>query len=121
MFLGSLFERGGGGARTKSLRKVKDALRAKTRRTHGHSLAVIIDDVNRTLGGWFEYFKHSHPTTFGPLDAWIRMRLRSVLRKRRGGRGRGRGSDHQRWPNRFFAEHELFSLTAARAAAVSPH
>ena len=119
-FLGYHFERGYRWPRTKSLRKVKDALRAKTRRTHGHSLAVIIDDVNRTLGGWFEYFKHSHPTTFGPLDAWIRMRLRSVLRKRRGGRGRGRGSDHQRWPNRFFAEHELFSLTAARAAAVSP-
>ena len=120
-FLGYHFERGYRWPRTKSLRKVKDALRAKTRRTHGHSLAVIIDDVNRTLGGWFEYFKHSHPTTFGPLDAWIRMRLRSVLRKRRGGRGRGRGSDHQRWPNRFFAEHGLFSLTAARAAAVSPH
>ena len=119
-FLGYHFERGYRWPRTKSLRKVKDALRAKTRRTHGHSLAVIIDDVNRTLGGWFVYFKHSHPTTFGPLDAWIRMRLRSVLRKRRGGRGRGRGSDHQRWPNRFFAEHGLFSLTAARAAAVSP-
>jgi RNA-directed DNA polymerase len=119
-FLGYHFERGYRWPRTKSLRKVKDALRAKTRRTHGHSLAVIIDDVNRTLGGWVVYFKHSHPTTFGPLDAWIRMRLRSVLRKRRGGRGRGRGSDHQRWPNRFFAEHELFSLTAARAAAVSP-
>ena len=32
--------------------------------------------------GWFEYFKHSHKTTFPPLDGWIRMRLRSILRKR---------------------------------------
>ena len=119
-FLGYHFERGYRWPRTKSLRKVKDALRAKTRRTHGHSLAVIIADVNRTLRGWFEYFKHSHLTTFGPLDAWVRMRLRSILRKRRDGRGRGRGSDHQRWPNRFFAEHGLFSLIAAWAAAVSP-
>lgn len=119
-FLGYHFERGYRWPRTKSLRKLKDALRAKTRRTHGHSLAVIIDDVNRTLRGWFEYFKHSHPTTFGPLDAWVRMRLRSILRKRRGGVGRGRGSDHQRWPNRLFAEHGLFSLTAAWAAVVSP-
>ena len=119
-FLGYHFERGYRWPRTKSLRKLKAALRTKTRRNHGHSLAVIIDDVNRTLRGWFEYFKHSHPTTFGPVDAWVRMRLRSILRKRRGGVGRGRGSDHQRWPNRFFAEYGLFSLTAARAAAVSP-
>ena len=120
-FLGYHFERGYRWPRPKSLRKLKDALRVKTRRTHGQSLAVIIADVNRTLRGWFEYFQHSHPTTFGPLDAWVRMRLRSILRKRQGCRGRGRGSDHQRWPNRFFAEHGLFSLTAARAAAVSPH
>ena len=45
------------------------------------------------------------------------MRLRSILRKRRGGRGRGRGADHQRWPNAFFAQHRLFSLATAYAAA----
>ena len=37
------------------------------------------------------------------LDGWIRMRLRSILRKRQGKQGRGRGSDHHRWPNTFFA------------------
>jgi len=47
------------------------------------------------------------------LDGWVRMRLRSVLRHRRGGRGRGRGIDHHRWPNAFFAEHGLFSLAVA--------
>ena len=120
-FLGYHFERGYRWPRTKSLRKLKDTLRRKTRRTHGHSLAVIIDDVNRTVRGWFGYFQHSHVTTFEPLDAWIRMRLRSILRKRRGQRGRGRGADHQRWPNRFFAAQGLFSLTAARALAVGPH
>lgn len=120
-FLGYHFERGYRWPRTKSLRKHKDALRTKTRRTHGHSLAVIINDVNRTLWGWFGYFKHSHPTTFPPLDAWVRMRLRSILRKRSGRNGRGRGADHQRWPNRFFAEQGLLSLTTAHAAAVSPH
>jgi RNA-directed DNA polymerase len=119
-FLGYHFERGYRWPRTKSLRKLKATLREQTRRTHGHSLAVIIDDVNRTLRGWFAYFKHSHWTTFGPLDAWVRMRLRSVLRKRRGGEGPGRGADHQRWPNRFFADHGLLCLTAARVAAVSP-
>lgn len=119
-FLGYHFERGTRWPRAKSLTKVKDRLRAKTRRAHGQSLVVIIDDVNRTLRGWFEYFKHSHRTTFTPLDAWLRMRLRSILRTRTGRRGRARGADHQRWPNRFFAEQGLYSLAAAHAAAVSP-
>ena len=30
---------------------------------------------NRTLRGWFGYFQHSHYTTFGRIDKWIRMRL----------------------------------------------
>ena len=112
-FLGYHFERGLRWPRTKSIQKFKDTVREHTRRRNGHSLQVIISNVNRSLCGWFEYFKHSHYTTFAPLDQWIRMRLRSILRKRRGGRGRGRGSDHQRWPNTFFAEYGLFSLTAA--------
>ena len=44
------------------------------------------------------------------MDGWVRMRLRSILRKRRNGKGRGRGKDHNRWPNKFFAERGLFSL-----------
>jgi RNA-directed DNA polymerase len=116
-FLGYHFERGYRWPREKSLRKLKSRLRRKTRRTHGHSLSVIIADVNRTLTGWFQYFQHSHWTTFAPLDKWVRMRLRSILRKRRGRRGRGGGADHQRWPNAFFAAHGLFSLTTAHALA----
>lgn len=119
-FLGYHFERGYRWPRPKSLRKLKETIRAKTRRTNGHSLDAIIRDVDRTLRGWFTYFKHSHATTFPRLDAWVRMRLRSILRKRHGGRGRGRGRDHQRWPNVFFAEHGLLSLVAARAAASQP-
>ncbi len=116
-FLGYHFERGMRWPRKKSLRKLKDTIRSKTRRCNGHSLEYIITNVNRTVRGWSEYFKHSHWTTFKPLDGWIRMRLRSILRKRAGGRGRGRGKDHQRWPNEFFAEHGLFSLTTAYAEA----
>jgi RNA-directed DNA polymerase len=116
-FLGYHFERGLRWPRTKSLRKLKDRLRLKTRRTNGHSLPVIIANVNVTLQGWFAYFKHSHCTAFAPLDQWVRMRLRSILRKRQGRRGRGRGADHQRWPNAFFAAHGLFSLTTAHVSA----
>ena len=116
-FLGYHFERGMRWPRKKSLTKFKDAIRSKTRRTNGQSLQAIIADVNRTLAGWLEYFKHSHRNIFPDLDGWTRMRLRSILRKRSKRRGRGRGRDHQRWPNAFFCEQGLFSLATARAEA----
>ena len=112
-FLGFHFERGYRWPRKKSIQKLKDAIRSKTRRTNGRSLDTIIADVNRTVRGWFGYFQPSHYTTFRRLDTWIRMRLRSILRKRQKKRGRGRGSDHQRWPNAFFTNHGLFTLTTA--------
>lgn len=99
-FLGYHFERGYRWPRKKSLKRLKDTIRRQTKRTNGNSLETIISKVNPTLKGWFNYFKHSHNTTFNPLDQWIRMRLRSILRKRKGGRGRGRGRDRE--PNRFF-------------------
>jgi RNA-directed DNA polymerase len=117
-FLGYHFERGWKWPRKKSLDKFKDAVRDKTRRANGHSLEGIITEVNKRVRGWFEYFKHSHPNTFTSLDRWLRMRLRSILRKRRGGKGRGRGSDHQRWPNAYFAKLGLISMTQARSLAV---
>lgn len=116
-FLGYHFERRYRWPRLKSLKKLKDTVRSKTKRCNGQSMEMIIVDLNRTLIGWFGYFKHSYKTTFQPLDGWIRMRLRSILRKRHGGRGRGRGYDHNRWPNSYFAEHGLFSLAAAHAEA----
>lgn len=116
-FLGYRFVKHRRFPRRKSLDKFKDAVRGKTRRTSGHSLHFIITDVNFTLRGWFEYFKHSYRTTFRPIDGWVRMRLRSVLRRRAGLRGRGRGADQHRWPNRFFAEQGLFSLHTAHALA----
>jgi RNA-directed DNA polymerase len=114
-FLGYRFERGRRYPRPKSLQKLKDTIRAKTKRTSGKSLKAIITELTPTLRGWFEYFKHSYRTTFPYLDGWIRMRLRSLLRKRLGLKGRGRGADHQRWPNAFFAKQGLYSLKAAHA------
>ncbi len=118
-FLGYHFERGYRWPRTNSLKKFKDAIRAKTRRTSGHSLERIIQDANLTLRGWYGYFQQSHWTTFGPVDSWVRMRLRTILRKRHGGRGRGRGQDHQRWPNAFFAGHGLLKLASGPSACLS--
>jgi RNA-directed DNA polymerase len=114
-FLGYRFEAGQRWPRAKSLTKLKDTVRAKTKRTTGRSLAMVIDDLNPTLRGWFGYFQHSRERTFGTLDGWIRRRLRSLLRKQRKLKGIAdfRGADQTRWPNRFFADHGLFSLQVA--------
>jgi RNA-directed DNA polymerase len=116
-FLGYHFERGYRWPSKKSLKKHKAKIRLHTRRANGLSLREIIRRVNLARRGWFEYFKHSHRFTFETLDGWVRMRLRSILRHRQGKRGRGRGLDHHRWPNAFFAEHGLFSYVTAYAQA----
>jgi len=114
-FLGYHFEAGQKWPRKKSLTKLKDTVRAKTKRTIGRSLAMVINSLNLTMRGWFEYFKHSRGRTFGTLDGWIRRRLRSLLRKQQKlpGIAKVRGADQTRWPNAFFADHGLFSLQKA--------
>lgn len=116
-FLGYRFEKGKRFPRAKSLEKLKDTIRARTKRTSGQCLRAIIGSLNPTLRGWFEYFKHSDRRPLTRLDQWIRMRLRSILRKRRGLKGRGRGADHQRWPNAFFADQGLYRLKTAHELA----
>jgi RNA-directed DNA polymerase len=113
-FLGYRFERGRRHVRKTSLDKLKETIREKTPRTRGRSLAVVIDDLNRTLRGWFGYFKHAHPRVFVELDKLIRRRLRALLRRQahRSGFGKAR-TDHQRWPNAFFANAGLFALYPA--------
>ena len=106
--------------RKKSLDKLKDTIQAKTPRTNGHSLDCIVASLTPVLQGWFTYFRHCHWNVYRTLDCWIRGRLRSILRKRRGGRGRGRGTDHYRWPNAFFAKHRLYSLCTAHVRLCQP-
>jgi len=79
-------------------------------------MAVIVEDVSKTSKGWFEYFKHSHWTTFNPLDGWIRRRLRTILRGYNKGRGISRGKDNMRWPNKYFRDLGYFSLYDAHRA-----
>ena len=65
-------------------------------------------------------FKHAHAYTHIGVDGWVRMRLRSVLRKRNKRRGRGRGlRDHTKWSNRYFEKLGLFSLKQAREETMS--
>lgn len=114
-FLGYHFEAGQKRPRRKSHKKFKDSIRAKTKRNNGQSLQVIIAKVNRTTKGWFGYFKHSHRYTYEPIDSFIRVRLRSILRRRSGRRGMASGGDYVRWTKAFFAEQGLLSLSSAHA------
>ena len=116
-FLGYHFERAYRWPRRKALDRFKDKVRELTPRTSGESMETTIARLNDTLRGWFGYFQHSYRTTFPPLDKYIRGRLRSILRKRAGKRGRGRGMDHQTWRNHYFTELGLFSLTQAHDLA----
>ena len=118
-FPGYHFERGYRWPRQKSLEKFKETIRSKTPRLRPGGMEQIIQDVNRTLTGWCGYFKHSHRTTFEPLDQWIGQRLRSILRKRHKGKGRARGNDHQRWPNAYFVAFGLISLALTRTQAAN--
>jgi RNA-directed DNA polymerase len=99
--------------REKSLMKLKDNIRAKTRRSNGNSLECVILDLNRTLKGWYGYFKHCCRQTFRQLDVWVRTRLRNILRNRRKRPGMARGEDHKRYPNSLFKDLGLFNLTMA--------
>ncbi len=101
--------------REKSLDKFRSTLRAKTKRTRSGSLRHITAELTQTLCGWFQYFRYSWPTVFVAQDQYLRGRLRSLLRKRSKRRGVAKGADHQRWPNAFFHDLGLFSLTAAHA------
>jgi RNA-directed DNA polymerase len=104
--------------REKSLKKFKDAVRDKTKRTSGQCLPFLCARLSLQFRGWFTYFRHCHWRVFRELDGWIRGRLRSILRKRQRRRGRARGKDHQRWQNVFFDELGLYSLSKAHVRFV---
>jgi RNA-directed DNA polymerase len=120
-FLGWHFERGWKWPREKSVTRLKEVLRLQTRRTNGRSLPMIIGGLNRRLRGWGRYFAGGNGSLYTQLDHWLRMRLRSVLRKRAHRKGRGRGLDHHRYPTAYFAELGLLSLNAlTRAKRANP-
>ena len=121
-FLGYRFKRLKSGrllklARPKSVKKLRENIRTKTKRNNKHSMKMILEQVNPILRGWFGYFKQAYRGQQRELDGWIRMRLRSIYRKRHRKRGRGRSIDHHQWPNSHFAELGLFSLEAAQVGS----
>jgi RNA-directed DNA polymerase len=78
-FLGYHFERGHKWPRQKSVHKVREAIRKRTRRTNGQSLGSTIAGINPILRGWYNYFRHGKVHTLRNLDGWVRGRIRSIL------------------------------------------
>jgi RNA-directed DNA polymerase len=105
--------------RPKSLQKLRDKIRPLTRRCNGRGMKAIIEEINPILKGWYGYFKHASGASLGGADGWIRGRLRAILRKRQGKRGKGRGSDHQTYDNSTFDQLGLFHLRAAWAKEIN--
>jgi len=117
-FLGYRFEAGRRWVRDRSRNAFRERVRRRTRRCSGQSLERVIAQLNPFLKGWFAYFRHADRLEFPRMDGFVRRRLRSMLRKHAKRPGQGHTpADHRRWPNTFFAEHGLFTLTEAHALA----
>jgi RNA-directed DNA polymerase len=98
--------------RRESLAKMKTRIVELTPRQRPGSIASIATELNRTLVGWFHYFRHCRWTIYKDLDANIRARLRRLL-MRRHRKNPARLPRTQRWPNAYFAKTGLYSLREA--------
>lgn len=117
-FLGYRFEAGQRMVRRKSLNKLRDTIRSRTRRTAGEAIERTIQKLNPVLKGWFGYFKHARKYTFNTLDAFVRRRLRAILLKQNKKQGCANSKSASfRWKNAYFAERGLFSLHEAYVMA----
>ena len=97
--LGYRFEAGHRFVQKKSILRLRDRIRAKTKRTSGQSLARTIEALNPTLKGWFGYFKRA-TSGLKDVDAFVRRLLRAMLRKQEKRPGCGTApEDRIRWPN----------------------
>jgi RNA-directed DNA polymerase len=103
--------------REKSHRKFVDQIHDLTPRKSGESLEAMIQRINRSVQGWFNYFRHCHWSIFRTYDEAIRRRLRRVLLKRHR-RNPQRMPQNQRWPNAYFTERGLISLNTAHVRFV---
>lgn len=103
--------------RAKSHQKFTDRVRDLTPRQSGDSLTTIVEDLNKMMRGWFNYFRHCFWNVYAGYDSWIRSRLRRILLKRHRTNPE-KLPRTRRWPNRYFAELGLYSLVQAHARFV---
>jgi RNA-directed DNA polymerase len=64
--------------------KLKEMVRKATRRQQPIKVTELIKRLNRVIMGWGHYFKIGNvKSLFRRLDQWIRMRVRSFIKKRK--------------------------------------
>ena len=95
--------------REKSHRKFIERINELTPRKSGESLEFIIQQINQSAQGWFNYFRHCQWSLFRAYDERIRRRLRRILLKRHR-RNPKRQPRNRRWPNAYFTECGYKSL-----------
>ena len=88
----------------------KDKVGIVTRRQQPKNVKMVIDKLNPVIRGWGNYFKYGDvKTRFGELDSWIRMRLRSFIKKKKWLNG------NMYYPNNHFSKLGLVSLVEIKA------
>jgi RNA-directed DNA polymerase len=115
------------GIKPKKFSAIRAKIKAMTPRNNKHSTALIVERLNSTLRGVFEYFKHvtlirrrNRNTTTSDLellDSRVRSRLRRMLAVREKRCQTGRGPQAcRRWSNAYFTKLGLFSMQNALTA-----
>jgi len=88
-FLGyTLLPEGGIRVADKSVERLKDKVKAITKRTRGVNFGEVIRELNSVVIGWSNYFSLANRwlSTFRDLDGWIRRKLRCYKLKQCGRR-----------------------------------
>lgn len=63
-----------------SVKRLKISLGVIFRKGRGQSVRNVIEELNRKLRGWANYFKLAEvKLIFGELDSWIRRKIRCIL------------------------------------------
>lgn len=72
----------------KAIGRLKDTIRELTRRTRGHRLIDIVQELKTALNGWKAYFGIAEVLSpLRDIDKWVRRRLRCYLWKQWGSAG----------------------------------
>ncbi|MEX0902799.1 MAG: group II intron maturase-specific domain-containing protein [Pseudohongiellaceae bacterium] len=100
--------------------KLKETIRALSRRTRGHTLLTIITQLKETLLGWKAYFGIAEVLSpLRDIDKWIRRKLRCYLWKQWGRKGyrmlRRLGVDRQLAWNTAKSAHGPWRLSKSPA------
>jgi RNA-directed DNA polymerase len=103
--------------REKSHRKFVERINELTPRKAGGPLEFIIQQINQSAQGWFNYFRHCHWSIFRTYDERIRRRLRRILLQRHR-RNPQRQPRNRRWPNAYFTACGYKDLLASHVRFV---